>query len=58
MRRVTASRQHLSLQRCKGCDAVGLVERGEVPFCGRCLPNAYAIHMAEQTVKRISKESK
>jgi hypothetical protein len=44
----------LHLDQCKGCGAVGLVEVGEVPMCGRCLPNAYAIHLAEETVRRAA----
>lgn len=47
----------LSLDECRGCGAVGLVERGEVPMCGRCLPNAYAIHLAKETLKRAAKRA-
>ena len=41
------------LEKCRGCGAVGLVERGEFPLCFGCLPNAYAIHMAEETMRRV-----
>lgn len=34
-----------TLASCKGCGAVGLVQRGSFPLCGRCLPNAKAIHI-------------
>lgn len=47
----------LRLDKCKGCDAVGLVEIGEVPMCARCLPNSYAIHLAEETVKRAAQKT-
>lgn len=48
-------RDILSLDKCLGCGAVGLVERGEVPMCGRCLPDAFAIHLAQETLKRAAK---
>lgn len=47
----------LSLEKCLGCGAVGLVERGEVPMCARCLPDAFAIHLAKETIKKVSERS-
>lgn len=58
VKRSTSKGERLTLDECRGCGAVGLVERGAVPLCGRCLPNAYAIHLAEETIKSAQGDRK
>lgn len=54
----TPRSQALSLDKCRGCGAVGLVEIGEVPMCAGCLPDAFAIHLAKETIKRAAERIK